>query len=386
MGPGVLRRVQVAAVEDTAVQVMWGHAPHGPVTIAAQPVDTPGVPVAEHVLDDRPAGPGGVVVEGLRPATAYRIVVVAGRRRAVCTARTLPSPPGAPLTRIATFSDTHLGAVKHGYFGTMRDRSTFSDPAPVRCTRGALNEAVAWQPDLLVAKGDLTQWGWRADWLRFGELVDAHAGEVPVVATPGNHDIPLRRELDPHDGLALAKVRSDPVTVVDLPGVRVVVVDSSIDGASRGTIVGCRADILDVARDAAHASEALLLCLHHPFEQYPWPTKYPPCIPWAFARRFLRQLGEVNPRVVVTGGHTHRNRRFVWGPVVHTEVGSVKDYPGVWGGYVFHEGGVRQVVRRVMADDALPWIEYSRLAVGGLWQFYAPGRMQERCFTHAWPR
>jgi 3',5'-cyclic AMP phosphodiesterase CpdA len=267
----------------------------------------------------------------------------------------------------------------------MRDRSAFADPAPVRCARGALREATAWSPDLLVAKGDLTQRGWRDEWARLGTLVEQHAPDVELVAVPGNHDTPIIREVDPHDGLALAKLRSDRFLVVDLPGVRVLVVDSSMDARSGGTVAPHRAEVLDGARDAARDGRAVLLCLHHPFEQFPWPTKYPRCIPFPVTRRFLGELGRANPRVVVTGGHTHRNRRFDVGPVVHTEVGSVKDYPGVWGGYVFHEGGVRQVVRRVMAPDAIGWIEYSRLALGGLWQFYATGPLRSRCFTHGWP-
>jgi hypothetical protein len=38
-----------------------------------------------------------------------------------------------------------------------------------------------------------------------------------------------------------------------------------------------------------------------------------------------------------------------------------------------------------MDPAALDWIEYSRLAVGGVWRWYAPGRMAQRCFSHIWP-
>jgi hypothetical protein len=40
-----------------------------------------------------------------------------------------------------------------------------------------------------------------------------------------------------------------------------------------------------------------------------------------------------------------------------TEVGSPKDYPGTWAGYVVHEGGIRQVVRRVAAPEVIRWTE-----------------------------
>lgn len=387
----MLRRVQVAAVEDTTIQLMWGDAPEGPLTFVAERLDSDGRVSdgpghrTETIVDDHPGGPGGIVLGTLRPATAHRLTLRAGRAldatRSV-EARTLPAPPGAALARVATFSDTHIGAIRHGYFGTMRDSGPHADPAPVRCARAAIGEAVTWSPDLLVAKGDLTQRGWREEWARLGALVEAHGSDVPLVAVPGNHDTPVIREVAPQDGLQLAGLRSEPFLVVDLPGVRVLLVDSSIDARSGGTIAAHWGAVIDAARDA---DGAVLLCLHHPFERYPWPTKYPSGIPWTVTRRFLRDLGQANPCVVVTGGHTHRNRRFAWGPVVHTEVGSTKDYPGVWAGYVFHEGGVRQVVRRVMDPAALGWIEYSRLALGGLWQFYAPGRLADRCFTHSWP-
>ena len=88
----------------------------------------------------------------------------------------------------------------------------------------------------------------------------------------------------------------------------------------------------------------------------------------------------------VTSGHTHRNRRRTHGAAVITEVGSPKDYPGVWAGYVVHEGGIRQVVRRVAAPDVLAWTDRSADAAHGLWGAWSPGHLDDRCFTHTWPR
>jgi hypothetical protein len=70
--------------------------------------------------------------------------------------------------------------------------------------------------------------------------------------------------------------------------------------------------------------------------------------------------------------------------MVITEVGSPQHYPGTWAGYVVHEGGIRQVVRRVAAPDAIAWTEQTRRSVLGVWARWSPGRIQDRCFSIAW--
>jgi hypothetical protein len=71
---------------------------------------------------------------------------------------------------------------------------------------------------------------------------------------------------------------------------------------------------------------------------------------------------------------------------VVTEVASTKDHPGVWAGYAVYEGGIIQVVRRILHPDAMGWTELTRRAAGGAWGPYASGRLSDRCFTHVWPR
>ena len=87
----------------------------------------------------------------------------------------------------------------------------------------------------------------------------------------------------------------------------------------------------------------------------------------------------------MTAGHSHRHRRRTHRSVTITEVGSPKDYPGTWAGYVVHEGGVRQVVRRVDRPDCIRWTEYTRRAALGLWGQWSPGRLDDRCFSLTWP-
>jgi hypothetical protein len=82
---------------------------------------------------------------------------------------------------------------------------------------------------------------------------------------------------------------------------------------------------------------------------------------------------------MISSGHTHRHRRRHVGPLVLTEVGSPKDYPGTWAGYVVHEGGIRQVVRRVSGAGLLRWTDYTAGAAVGLWGLWSPGLLGHRC-------
>jgi hypothetical protein len=98
----------------------------------------------------------------------------------------------------------------------------------------------------------------------------------------------------------------------------------------------------------------------------------------------LHTIHAANPDTIVASGHTHRHRRHQFGSVVAAEVGSTKDYPGTWAGYVVHEGGIRQVVRRVAAPHCIAWTESTRNAVGGVWGRWSPGLRSHRCFVHRW--
>jgi hypothetical protein len=100
---------------------------------------------------------------------------------------------------------------------------------------------------------------------------------------------------------------------------------------------------------------------------------------------FVDRVRWARPATMITSGHTHRHRRRTVGSVVLTEVGSTKDFPGSWAGYVVHEGGIRQVVRRVASPDLLRWTDETARAACGAWGAWSPGIGSHRCFTHTWP-
>lgn len=365
--------MEVFAVEPTTVQLTW-------VGLASGPVDVVVAPDGEQprrILRHSDGGPAGLLIEGLRP-DAPLTLQVGGRRFDLRTPR---HPRGAELCRIATVSDVHLGNPSVGVFHTMRERGDLADPHPLRCGRAAIREAREWGAEMLVVKGDLVEHGHPEQW----DMADALLAEagVPVAFVPGNHEVKRSPRAERRDALSAAGVEVvRGVAHHDLPGVRLVLVDTTIDGRGHGAVRHLVDEVVDVVADAPGAA---LVAMHHYAQRFELPWFWPPGIPGREARRFLAALAAANPATLVTSGHTHRNRAHRRGPLVVTEVGSTKDFPGVWGGYVVHEGGIRQTVRRTLDRSAMGWTEYTRRAVGGIWGRWSMGALGDRCISHDWP-
>lgn len=367
-------RVEVFAVEPTAVQVTWVGLAAGPVHVELQPAD--GGPSHRHTRSSD-GGPGGTVVEDLAPSTTYQ-VRAGGTTTSI---RTPVTPPGEELSRLATISDVHLGNHGVGLLHTMHERDDPEVPHPVRCGRAAIDAARTWGAGMLVVKGDLVEHGHPEQWEAADALL-AEAG-MPVALVPGNHEVKRSRGMDHPDVLpATGAEVVDHVAHHDLPGVRLILVNSTIDGRGHGAVRHLADDVAEVAADA---DRPVLVAMHHYAQRFALPWFWPPGIPGGEARHFLDRLASANPQAFVTSGHTHRNRARHHGPVRVTEVGSTKDFPGVWGGYVVHEGGIRQTVRRTLDPDAMRWTEYTRRAVGGIWGRWSMGSLADRCLSHTWP-
>src|SRR5207237_526987 len=163
----------------------------------------------------------------------------------------------------------------------------------------------------------------RAEW-------DTLASLLATVPQPwslmlGNHETMKRGRERADDMLHAMGLPTAPVRTTDLPGLRIVLVETAVDDRGHGRV-----------RDIAAGA---------------------------------------NPAIMVTSGHSHRHRKRLIDGVPHVEVGSVKDYPGGWAGYVVHEGGLRQVVRRVSPSDCLQWTDKTRWVMFGTWQAFAPGTL-----------
>ena len=341
---------RVFAVEDTAVELDWPSLRRGEHTVEVGPTTTT-------VVGD--GGPQACWIDGLPPDTTLD-VVVDGRR--ATTARTMATPPGRALTRIATVGDLHIGdGWTFGLWPTVSHAGGVDDPIVVKCTRAALAEIAAWGADLLIVKGDITHHGRDDEWALAAQLL-AESG-TPAIATIGNHDVKHAPVLG-HEHLARVGVEL------------VVVADATIPGRHPGTLRHVGASIVEAAGSAPGPT---LVALHHQLHPLPVVTHWPPGI--VTARSFLRELGAANPSTFVTSGHTHLHRARRVGPLLVTEVGSPKDYPGTWAGYVVHEGGIRQVVRRTADPEVIRWTEATKRALFGAWGRWSPGRLEDRCVT-----
>lgn len=367
-------RVQVFAVEDTTAQVCWAGLPAGTVVTAADAaVEVPD--------DDRP---GAASLSGLSPGREVELVVRRPGKapRPVERFSTLAPPPGELLCRFATVNDLHIGEPGFGAVKRIREEPVPGrDPYPLRCARAALDEALAWGAQALVAKGDLTYSGRQWQWDVVGPLLASVP--VPIDVLLGNHDV-VRRAVDGRVALSAhgVEIPEEPFHR-DLPGIRVVLPHTAVPRRGRGRLMPPQRE--RVRELVASADGPAFLAMHHHAHPATLPTTYPPGIPGQQARALLDAIAAANPATLVASGHSHRHRTRHHGFLVLTEIGATMHYPGTWAGYAVHEGGIRQVVRRVAAPHAIEWTERTRRVVGGVWGRYSPGRLSDRCFTHTWP-
>ncbi|MFP3902545.1 MAG: metallophosphoesterase family protein [Acidimicrobiia bacterium] len=311
--------------------------------------------------------------EGLNPDTAYDLD---GH-----TFRTLPRPPGERLATVCTVNDVHFGETECGVLNGIDDDPIYTsapgeEPYPQLMNRCAVAEMRALHPDVVVVKGDLTSMGTRAEYQAFLDAYGPAFGER-LVHVRGNHDA--------YHGETFA---ADAPRAVELPGVTLAVIDTSIPGRASGGVAAETLEWLDQL--AAEADRPVLVFGHH-HAWDPGSAKRPEAY-FGINPDDSERLVEVvarRPRIAgYFAGHTHRNRvrRFAaTGNVPWVEVACVKDFPGAWAEYRIHEGGVLQVFRRISAPEALAWSEKTRDLYGGLYDQYAFGRLVDRCFP-IWPR
>ena len=373
------RRLGVFAVEDTSAQLTWGALGPGPVRIRA----------ADTTRDlEADGGPGAIVLDDLPPSRRLTVEVTGdgvpeGRRTLL--ARTLAALPGPELTRLSTISDLHIGLQGFGYFGTITEDADHLTPWPERTTAAAFAEALEWGTERMVVKGDVTQHGRPDEWRTFARLRHAVA-DLPVDIIPGNHDVRVGRHLSPVDaGRSFDLDVIDRMRVRHLPGLCLILLDTTVPGRNIGTLDPYVEPAVDTLR-SVDADIGVLICVHHQLQPHVVAEGWPWGVQRAEARRFIEAVGAAHHHVLVTSGHTHRHRRWAHAGVTTTQVGSTSDHPGVWAGYVVHESGMRQVVRRIAQPDVLPWSERARDAALGAWGQVSPGRREARCFTLHWRR
>jgi len=314
-------------------------------------------------------GPTVHRLEGLAPGTVYDVAGV--------VVRTLDRPPGELLYRFATVNDVHFGELECGRIddhpdGPIQRAAPGEQPYPETMNRAAAAEIRASAIDTLVVKGDLSVDGQPHEWAAFEDCYRTAFGDGLHVVR-GNHD-------SYHGQDEYAGDRW-----IELPGVAIALMDTTIPRHSTGHLDDAQLDWLDA--HAATADRPVIVMGHH--QQ------------WTDGKRSdgyfglhpdasdaLSAIIERRSRIVAyTAGHTHRHRvRTLSSGVPSIEIGCVKDFPGTWGEYRVYEGGITQVVHRISTPDALAWSDrcrhlYSDFGVD--YETYALGRLEDRCFTIA---
>ena len=305
--------------------------------------------------------------QGLEPSTVYELDGFAFE--------TLPEP-GELLATFVSVNDVHFGEEVCGEVHGVDIGPTFraepgDPPYPEMMNRAAVAEIAAAGAAAVLVKGDLTSNGTVAEYDAFRSVYEPAFGDRLHVVR-GNHE-----------SYHHARFAADPVQRIDLPGVTLVMVDTSVDGSAAGTLSADQLDEVDSL--AAVADGPVLLFGHHHVGDRRSAEKADHTFGIDVdASDALVDL--VARRPAIRGyfaGHTHRNRvrRFeATGDVPWVEVASVKDFPGVWAEYRVHEGGILQIVHRISDPAALRWSDRTRHMYEGLYEDYAFGSLADRCF------
>ncbi len=338
----------------------------------------PGVAAAVElttVADDEAVFHDGAEVRrhrGLRPDHEYRLEGI--------DLRTLPAP-GALLSRFATVNDVHLGEIECGVIegldiGPVLRARPGEPPYPETMNRGAITEMDEAGIDTVVVKGDLTADGTHEQYQQF---LSAYRGGL------GDRMHHIRGNHDAYHGEDFAD--TGPFHI-DLPGVRIAVIDTTIPGWSGGGVTDATLEWLDDI-SAGCATPVIALGHHHVWspDSGQRPDGYFGVNP-DDSERLVELVAKRTEIVGYFAGHTHRNRvRYfsATGGAPWAEVACTKDYPGAWAEYRVFEGGILQIMRRVSSPEALDWTERTKAMFGGTYGDYALGALHERCFA-IWPR
>jgi Icc protein len=310
--------------------------------------------------------------DGLQPDTAYELDGV--------PVRTLPRPGGELLCVFATVNDVHFGETEAGRIddsplGPIQRIRPGEPPYPETMNHGAVEEIAAVGPAAVVAKGDLTMDGMDEEFAAFEACYRGPFGDRLHILR-GNHD--AYRGQDAYAG----------DEVVDLPGVRLALLDTVIPTATTGRVTPDQLVWLDTL--AAEADRPVIVLGHHQSWVEGSSGARPPDY-FGINPDDSDALVDIVARrrsiVAYAAGHTHRNRvRHLarTGSVPFVEVACVKDFPGSWAEYRVYEGGITQIHHRISTPAALDWSERCRhlyADFGVDYESYALGRLEDRCFT-----
>ncbi len=292
---------------------------------------------------------------------------------------TLARPPGEHLCTFATVNDVHFGEIECGIIDGLEMRPTFrvaegAEPYPVTMNRGAVAEMAAIDPAAVVVKGDLTSAGTAQELQAFLDMYAPFGDRLHHIR--GNHDVAPG-----------ATVPATGPQSIDLPGVRLALIDTTVAEQASGRVSPETLEWLDDL--VAHTDRPVLVFGHHHVwspESRQRPDDYFGIHP-DDSERLIQLVARRRSIVGYFAGHTHRNRvrRFAaTAAVPWVEVACVKDYPGTWAEYRVFEGGALQIHRRISTPEALAWTEQTRHMFADTYADYALGTIEDRGLAIGW--
>lgn len=350
------------------------------------------------------SGTRHVRVEGLEPATSYRIEIrVPGAespgpgRYLPESVETLPAPEGDEVASFATLNDLHFGEPRFG--GTLLEDGEFGDTEPGFGVVTETDDDVPyWQVMNEDAVADINALGVDATFIK-GDIADRGLPEqfeiarrtfegfkAPHHAFLGNHDHYGLLSDQEVDGYALMQQPAAP-RAVDLGGWRLLLLDTVEPGEHHGVFPDERLDWLaDALGETRESAVPTLVLTHHQpvppehFDRYPNSIGLIP----EHSLRVFDLLG-AHPQVKgVLIGHTHRNRvrRYpASGRIPFVEVHCTKDYPGGFAHYrLFDDGHYRQEARRTSTSRALAHSTRCSGLFDGGYRHFALGSLDNRSY------
>ncbi len=359
-------------------------------------VDTDGAAVVGVTVDDGSATRDAVIdtvkdrfhrarIDGLTPGRDHACVVrvdgieVPAGPRSPATFRTLV-PPGEPVFRFATVTDTHVGETVAGLVGGM-DYKGFSWPDPAlpywRFTNeAAVREISAAGVEFVIHKGDLTAEAAPDQVQTARAIFDALV--PPWHPLRGNHDRPHDGADSFVTGLGLAKTWG----AFDAHGHRFLLLDSS-DADGNPIMDETQLEWVESElHDAGVARRPTWVVLHHAVTEQASPLY----TLWGDSRdRVLAAIAAASPAVVgVLSGHSHRNVRLASDTapgVPFVETASTKEYPGMWTEVRVYTGGWMQIAHPIDCPECREWYATTTGEYDGSAPEMQMGVLEDRCFV-----
>ncbi|TVP77204.1 MAG: 3',5'-cyclic-nucleotide phosphodiesterase [Gemmatimonadales bacterium] len=183
----------------------------------------------------------------------------------------------------------------------------FGRPHDPAMARAFLEATLERSPDLLVLSGDFTQRAKVAEFREARSWLDGLPRDLPIVVTPGNHDVPLwrvaERLLSPFRNYRRF-IHPELDRVTRVPGATVVSLNSAAPrrAITNGRLGSRQLEFARRAFDASPPEDVRILVAHHHLAPAP---DYQGDRPLPRARQILEALESMGVQLVL-GGHLHR--------------------------------------------------------------------------------